>query len=136
MDSAVRPADQRTSQPVSTPILVAEDDPQLRAMFLLLLQGEGHPVVTAEDGIDAMRYAQTMRPSLVILDLDLPYLDGHAVAAQLRVLHGDALPIVIVTATGQAAARASDIKPCAYLHKPFDVDGFLTLVGRCLERTP
>jgi two-component system OmpR family response regulator len=101
-------------------------------MFQLLLEGEGYSVVTAADGLEALRAAQTMRPSLVILDLVLPLLDGHAVGARLRATYGDALPILVVTATGQTAEMADDISPCGYLFKPFDVDGFLTVVWRCL----
>jgi DNA-binding response OmpR family regulator len=104
--------------------------PQLRVMFQLLLEGEGYPVVVAADGLEAVR---AMRPSLVILDLELPLLDGQAVAVELRAAYGPFLPIVVVTATGQPAAMMDGINPCAYLHKPFDVDGFLTLVWRCLD---
>jgi CheY-like chemotaxis protein len=125
--------DHRVPRAVNTPVLVVEDDPQLRAVFQLLLEGEGYPVVTAADGLEALRAARTMRPSLVILDLALPLLDGHAVGARLRATYGYALPIVVVTATGQPAETAGDISPCGYLSKPFDIDGLLTVVWRCLE---
>jgi DNA-binding response OmpR family regulator len=123
--------DHREPRRVSTPILVVEDDPQLRVMFQLLLEGEGYPVVTAADGLEAVRCARAMRPCLVILDLELPLLDGQEVASQLRALYGDALPIMVMTATGQLAESVR-FTPCAYLHKPFDIDGLLTLVWRCL----
>ena len=129
-------ADRREPRRVSTPILVVEDDPQLRMMFQLLLEEEGYAVVAAADGLEAVRAARTMRPSLVILDLELPLLDGQAVGSQLRASYGDNLPIVVVTATGRAAEAADGVNPCAYLHKPFDVDGLLTLVGRCLAPSP
>jgi len=135
MDNEPRPVhliDRLEPRRVSTPILVVEDDPQLRIMFQLLLEGEGYPVVAAADGLEAVRAVRSMRPSLVILDLELPLLDGRAVAFELRAAYGPSLPIVVVTATGQAAEAADGINPCAYLHKPFDVDGFLTLVWRCL----
>jgi two-component system OmpR family response regulator len=105
----------------------------LRTVFQLLLEGEGYPVVAVADGLEALRAARTIRPSLVILDLALPLLDGHAVGSELRATYGDALPIVIVTATGQTAETARDISPCGYLSKPFDIDGLLTLVWCCLE---
>jgi CheY-like chemotaxis protein len=62
-------ADHREARAVDTPILVVEDDPQLRAIFQLLLEGEGYPIVTATDGLEALRAARTMRPSQVIVDL-------------------------------------------------------------------
>jgi DNA-binding response OmpR family regulator len=125
--------DRRGTRPVSTPILIVKDDPQLRVMFQLLLEAEGHPVVTAADGLEALRRANAMRPSLVILDLELPLLGGHEVGTQLRAFYGEALPIVVVTATGEGAETAGSIAPCAYFRKPFDVDGFLTLIWRCLD---
>jgi len=125
--------DRREPRRLSTPILVVEDDPQLRVMFQLLLEGEGYPVVAAADGLEALRAVRNMRPSLVILDLELPLLDGQAVAFELRAAYGPTLPIVVVTATGQHAPVTDGIDPSADLHKPFDVDGFLTLVWRCLD---
>jgi CheY-like chemotaxis protein len=74
-----QPADHREPRAVNTPVLVVEDDPQLRAVFQLLLEGQGYPVVAVADGLEALRAAQTIRPSLVILDLARPLLDGHAV---------------------------------------------------------
>jgi DNA-binding response OmpR family regulator len=125
--------DRRGSRRVSTPVLVVEDDPQLRVMFQLLLEGEGYVVMTAADGLEAVRQARSMRPSLVILDVELPLLDGYQVGVVLRTLYGAALPIVVVTATGQPAAAVDGIQPCGYLHKPFDIDGLLALVCRCLD---
>jgi two-component system, OmpR family, response regulator MprA len=125
-------ADYREPRVVNTPILVVEDDPQLRAIFQLLFEGEGYPVVTAADGLEALRVARTMRPSLVILDLALPLLDGHAVGTQLRATYGDALPIVVVTATGQTAETVDDIASCGYLSKPFDIDDLIAAVRHCL----
>jgi two-component system OmpR family response regulator len=125
--------DHREPRAVNTSIVVVEDDPQVRAIFQLLLEVEGYPVVAAADGLEALRAARAMRPSLVILDLALPLLDGHAVGSQLRAMYGDGLPIVVVTATGQAAEAAGDIGPCGYLPKPFDIDGLLDVVRRCLE---
>ena len=58
---------------------------------------------------------------------------GQAVAFELRAAYGPSLAIVVVTAAGLGAA-ADGINPWAHLHKPFDVDGFLTLVRQCLDR--
>lgn len=139
MDTEPRPVhlvDHREPRRASTPILVVQDDPHLRVMFQLLLEGEGYPVVAATDGLEALRAVRTMRPSLVILDLELPLLDGQAVAFELRAAYGPFLPIVVVTATGQHAAVTDGINRSAFLHKPFDIDAFLTLVWRCLDSTP
>jgi DNA-binding response OmpR family regulator len=74
-----------------------------------------------------------MWPTLVLLDLELSPLDGHAVGAQLRATYGDALPIVVVMAMGQTTETAGDIGPCGYLSKSFDIDSLLTVVWHCLK---
>src|SRR4051812_4581351 len=80
--------DYRQPRRVSTSILAVGEDPQLRVMFQLLLAGEGYAVVAATDGLDALRAVRSMRRSLVILDLELPLLDGQAVGANLREAYG------------------------------------------------
>jgi predicted extracellular nuclease len=88
--------------------------------------------IAAADGPGALRSAHAMRPSLVILDLALPLLDGHEVGLQLRAAYGDALPILVVAATDRTEEMVGDITPYGFLSKPFDVEGLLILVRRCL----
>jgi DNA-binding response OmpR family regulator len=117
---------------VSTPLLLVEDDPELRGMMAMLLEGEGYPVLVAADGLDAIQYLQEHRPSLVILDLNLPYVDGDEVGARVRARYGPAVPIVVVTANRRGAEMA-DALGAAYVAKPFDVDELLTTVWGCLN---
>lgn len=118
---------------VSTPILVVEDDTHLRAMLQVLLEEEGYPVRAAADGRAALEYARSNRPSLVILDIGLPGLDGTTVAEQLRTYYEADLPIVVISANGRAAASAAKIGAQSYLDKPFDVDHLLQAVWRALR---
>jgi DNA-binding response OmpR family regulator len=118
---------------VSTPLLVVEDDPQLRHMMALLLEDEGYPVDTAADGLDAIRRLQERRPSLVLLDLNLPYVNGDEVGARIRARYGQALPIVLVTASQHGVGIAEALE-AEYLPKPFNVDELLTVVWRCLDQ--
>jgi CheY-like chemotaxis protein len=99
---------------VSTPLLLVEDDPELRGMMAMLLEGEGYPVLVAADGLDAIQYLQEHRPSLVILDLNLPYVDGDEVGARVRARYGPAVPIVVVTANRRGAEMA-DALGAAYV---------------------
>ena len=117
---------------VSTPLLLVEDDPQLRGMMATLLEDEGYPVRVAADGLDAIRYLQEHRPSLVILDMNLPYVDGDEVGARVRARYGPAVPIVVVTASRRGAELA-DALGAAYVAKPFDVDELLATVRGCLD---
>ena len=117
---------------VSTPLLLVEDDPQLRGMMAALLEGEGYPVAMAADGLDAIQYLQEHRPSLVILDMNLPYVSGDEVGARIRARYGQAVPILVVTASRRGAEMA-DALGAAYVAKPFDVDELLTTVWSCLN---
>ena len=117
---------------VSTPVLLVEDDPQVRCMMVMLLEGEGYSVAVAADGLDAIRYLQEHRPSLVILDMNLPYVDGNEVGARVRARYGQAVPVVVVTASRRGAELA-DALGAAYVAKPFDVDELLTTVWGCLN---
>jgi CheY-like chemotaxis protein len=125
--------DARGPRRVSTPLLVVEDDPQLRSMVALLLKDEGYPVVALEDGLDAITWLQKRRPSLVILDLNLPHVNGDEVGAKIRARYGRALPIVLVTAN-RSGAEIADSLGAEYLPKPFDVDELLAVVWRTLAQ--
>src|SRR5512133_705120 len=81
-------------------ILVVEDDPSVREMLALLLEGEGHRTTTAEDGRKALELAaqRAIRPDLVVADYNLPKgLNGLQVVAGLRETLGDEVPAVILT---------------------------------------
>jgi two-component system response regulator MprA len=132
-EDLVRIVDVRRPRHVDTPILVVEDDPHLRGMLVLLLEEEGYPVLAVADGLDAIRCLQEGRPSLVILDLNLPYVNGDEVGTRIRARYGQAVPIILVTANRRGAEIAGTLA-AAYLPKPFDVDELLTVVWRCLEQ--
>jgi DNA-binding response OmpR family regulator len=83
-------------------VLVVEDDALLRETVIWALEDDGLRVATAIDGLDAVQQATLSAPSLVVLDMSLPGLDGFGVAAALRARFGNALPILVVTADGQA----------------------------------
>ena len=107
MDNEPRPVhliDRLEPRRVSTPILVVEDDPQLRIMFQLLLEGEGYPVVAAADGLEAVRAVRSMRPSLVILDL-VTISDRHELCDVVRGRTHDGQA---EEGTGAAAADLAD----------------------------
>jgi DNA-binding response OmpR family regulator len=112
------------------PILVVDDDPGLRQVIQWALEEEGWLVQTAADGRQAVEQARRFRPRLVVLDMGLPQLDGEQVAAALRQLHGELLPILVVTADGNAATKARRCGAQAHLGKPFDLDELCSAVRR------
>jgi CheY-like chemotaxis protein len=115
-------------------ILVVDDDPEVRRVIQGTLEEEGWTVETAADGLQALEWARRSRPRLVVLDMGLPRLDGHGVAAGLRSVYGDAVPILVVTADGQAVEKARRVGARAHLSKPFDLDDLCAAVQHVLTQ--
>ena len=67
-----------------TTILIIEDDPVIRAELKNLLERYGYSVTSAEDFSDIINTALTAAPSLILLDLGLPYYDGHHICREIR----------------------------------------------------
>jgi signal transduction histidine kinase/DNA-binding response OmpR family regulator len=108
-------------------ILYIEDDPGSRLLVRSLLESAGYAVIDAEDGISGIELALRERPALILLDVNLPEVDGYAVAAALRTFPKlSDVPIVAVTAYAGAGDRERTlVAGCdGYLAKPIDVDTF------------
>lgn len=112
------------------PILVVDDDPYIREVLAELLEEEGYPVATADDGAEALRFVACTRPSLILLDMDMPVVDGREFARRYRELPGPHAPIAVVTAAYDARIAAADIGAQGHLSKPFQVAALLQLVAR------
>ena len=113
-------------------ILVVDDDPQVRQFIRDVLEAEGLDVETAGDGRQALGLAAKTSPALVVLDVTLPILGGSAVAQGLRAALGDGLPILLITADGNAAEKAQRVGAYAHLRKPFAMDDLLAAVRQGL----
>ena len=112
-------------------VLVVDDDADIRVAIGEVLSDEGMSVDAASDGSEALERANAQRPSLVILDITLPVVDGFAVADRLRERYGR-LPILAITADGRAAQKAQRVGAYAYLRKPFELEDMIALVKRGL----
>ena len=116
-------------------VLVVEDDSDLRQTIQWLLEDEGFKVETASDGKEALERARQRKPSLVLLDMNLPILDGYGVASGLHSIYGSAISIVTMTADGRAAEKAQRIGAISYLSKPFELDTLINTVRTVLGMT-
>ncbi|MBV9257294.1 MAG: response regulator transcription factor [Ktedonobacteraceae bacterium] len=114
-------------------VLVVEDDSDLRQTIQWMLEDEGFLVETAADGREALDRATQRKPSLVILDMGLPIIDGNGVAAGLRSTYGNNVTILTMTADGRAAEKAQRIGAIGYLSKPFDLDALVNAVRSALN---
>ena len=113
---------------MKTKILLIEDNPQNRYLASFLLEQRGHEVVHAETGPDGLEMAAEIRPDLILLDIQLPGMDGHAVASRLK---SDPLlrsiPIVAVTSYAMTGDRERCIAAGAegYIEKPINPESFV-----------
>jgi DNA-binding response OmpR family regulator len=108
----------------------------MRAVMQWALEDSGFAVTNAGDGHEALERIAEAAPSLVVLDVGLPGVDGFGVAAELRRTHGSAVPIVLVTADGGAAEKAARVSAQAFLRKPFEMRLLVAAVQRCLQAVP
>ncbi len=114
-------------------ILMIEDNAQNRYLAGFLLEASGWEMVHAEDGPSGLALARTVDPVLILLDIQLPGMDGYAVAQALRADPlSAAVPIVAVTSYAMAGDRERCLASgCdGYIEKPIDPQTFVALVER------
>ena len=116
-------------------ILVVDDDEQLAALLVLVLEGEGYPVVVANDGAGAIEHVDRGRIDLVVLDISLGADDGRIVLSQIR--ERDDLPVIIISGQGDTADRVLGLRLGAddYLPKPFSPVELVARVESVLRRS-
>lgn len=103
-------------------ILLVEDEPTLRDTLAYRMRTDGYQVVTAADGLQAVDAARKTRPSLIVLDLMLPGLDGLEVCKQVRAMpETQATPIIMLTARVEESDKILGLELGAddYVTKPF-----------------
>ena len=115
------------------PILVVDDDPGILAMLKDLLESEGIAVRTASNGEEALAALAEMTPSLILLDMRMPVLDGWGFAERYRA-RALGCPIVVMTAAESAKRWADEIGATGYIAKPFDVNELLQMIERHREK--
>jgi DNA-binding response OmpR family regulator len=119
-------------------ILVIEDEKDLADLIRRCLEQEKFDVIVARDGVSGLRTAKEHRPDLVVLDINMPGLDGLAVCRQLRSEPRHAqLPILILSARASALDRVTGLELGAddYLVKPFVPRELIARVNAILRRS-
>jgi len=120
--------------PQPATILVVEDEPSIRTVARAYLEQAGFRVVVAETGPDALRLAAADAPDLVVLDLNLPGMDGMEVAARLR--EASDVYIMMLSARTEEADRVAGLRIGAddYLTKPFSPRELVARIEAILRR--
>lgn len=116
---------------MSRTILMIEDNEQNRYLETFLLEKHGYQVVSAPDGPTGIDTARELYPGLILLDIQLPMMDGYEVARRLRQIDGlRTTPIVAVTSYAMVGDREKAIEAgCnGYIEKPINPDTFVSEV--------
>jgi DNA-binding response OmpR family regulator len=116
-------------------LLVVEDDPDVSAALTLLLERSGHAVRSVDDGRAALRAVHQHKPDLVVLDVELPSLNGWEVLERVRDITD--VPVLMLTALGREADRVRGLRGGAddYLTKPFANAELVARVEALLRRS-
>ena len=118
-------------------ILVAEDDADLRGVLTTSMVRNGHHVIAARDGAEALALLEREPVDLIVLDLVMPNIDGFEVLARLKEAGKDgSIPVIVVTGTDRAASelRALRLGANVYLTKPIEAMALTEEVTRLLTR--
>ncbi|MGB5284168.1 MAG: response regulator, partial [Polyangiales bacterium] len=114
-------------------VLHIEDDPNNRRLVQKLLGAAGHEVIEAEGGVEGIRLAREMVPDLVLVDINIPDLDGYEVTLRLRGMPTlQEVPIVAITAEGDRDSTLA-VGCDGFIAKPISAAHFAETIARFLE---
>ena len=122
---------------MSKRLLVVDDEAKLLRAVAMCLRSEGYEVITARSGTEALVRLTEAIPDLIITDIRMPGMDGHALARSLRASpRTDMIPIIFLTAKDTREDRIAGFRTGvdAYVTKPFDTEEMLAIVSSILNR--
>ena len=117
-------------------VLVADDDPQMRRLIRSILERDGYSVTEAGDGLDALEQIESRPFDLMLLDIDMPRLDGLGVLEELRArIRTSGVPVIVLTArTDDTETRVLDLGAQDFLSKPVQPNSLQARVKAVLRR--
>ena len=119
-------------------MLVVEDDEAIRRLVSMTLFEHGYEVLSAANGAVALERVREHQPDVILLDMNMPIMDGWEFSRRYRELNVPApgvrqaavAPVIVMTAAVAAQARAEQIGADDYVAKPFDLDELIEVVER------
>jgi CheY-like chemotaxis protein len=109
--------------PPDATILVVDDDPDIRNLLKRMLSTQGHGVITAQDGAEAIVLISTVHPDLLLVDVGLPDIDGAALCRSLKEGHDTRdIPVILMSASADLMDLEQASRADAILRKPFNRD--------------
>jgi two-component system, OmpR family, KDP operon response regulator KdpE len=119
----------------SPTILVVDDEPQIRRVLRTTLSGEGYTIVEARNGQEALEKLRRDRPDLILMDVNMPVLDGLEACREIRA--SSRVPMIMLTVRGaeKDKVRALDAGADDYVVKPFGIQELLARIRVVLRRS-
>lgn len=118
-------------------IFYIEDNMDNRTLIRRILTAEGYKVVEAGNAREALETLKTLRPDMILMDINMPEVDGYTLTAQIRGIEGfESMPIVALTANVMRGDRERSLEAgCdGYIQKPIDIDLLPQQVERYLRK--
>ena len=114
-------------------VLVTDDSRTVRTLVRRILVDAGYEVLVASNGLEAVELAKEHLPQLVVLDIEMPELDGYGVCDALKQMGEpwSKLPIIFLTNVESHALELLGVQMGAYLPKPIDAERLLESVSKC-----
>jgi len=114
---------------------VADDEPQIRRVMRTVLSAQGYTVLEAHDGEEALEMLRNERADLILLDVNMPRLDGLAACREIR--RGSDVPIIMLTVRNSEHDKVAALDAGAddYVVKPFGVEELLARIRAALRRS-
>lgn len=120
-------------------ILYIEDNADNRMLVRRILHAEDYEFAEAKSASDALVVLRTARPNLILMDINMPDMDGYTLTAKIKSIPGfERIPILAVTANVMRGDREKSLEAgCdGYIQKPLDVDQLVKEIERFLARSP
>ena len=114
-------------------ILVVDDDAVSRELVKRRLEENGYQMMTAQDGTEALEAVQKTRPDLLLLDIQMPKMNGYSFITELRKWEGESaapsnIPVIVLTAHDKMEPIFKRHGARGYILKPLDMDNLLRMV--------
>ncbi len=117
-------------------ILIVDDEPQLAGFVKMRLEANNYDVILASDGVEGLKKVREEKPDIILLDIQMPNLNGFSMLTKLRDnSETRSVPVIMLTAkdTPDSIARALEIGANDYIVKPFDSKVLLEKIKKCCE---
>ena len=119
-------------------ILYVEDNPDNRMLVRRVLLSEDYSLIEAKDAGEALSMLKTNQPDLILMDINMPDMDGYTLTAQIKAMTGfERVPIVAITANVMRGDREKTLEAgCdGYIQKPIDIDQLTREIEKFLPRS-